>query len=220
MSLILEALRKSEAERRRGQVPDVAAELPPTPLAHARRTPAWLWPVAAIGTLIVALLLWWSLRDAPAPMQPVASPQRSEAEAEAAPPVLVARPRPATPAIAPSPTPVRSQRAPEPLPPAAAAIASPQPQTPQTAIAPAPSAPAPSAPASTLPAPDNIPTTTSSRAELTMHVWDESAARRFVILDGQRMGEGDRNGALQVIAIERDSVVIERNGRRSRLRLP
>ena len=29
MSLILEALRKSEAERRRGQVPGLHAELPP-----------------------------------------------------------------------------------------------------------------------------------------------------------------------------------------------
>lgn len=215
MSLILEALRKSEAERRRGQVPDVAAELPPTPLAHAHRTPAWLWPVAAIGTLIVALLLWWSLRDASAPVQPAAPPQRSETEAEAPHPMLVARPQPATPVIASSPTPVRSQRAPESLPPPAAAMASPQPQTPQPAIAPAPPVSAPA-----LPAPDDIPTTTSSRAELTMHVWDESAARRFVILDGQRMGEGDRNGDLQVIAIERDGVVIERNGQRSRLRLP
>ena len=40
MSLILEALRKSEAERRRGSTPDVAMELPPVAVARARATPA------------------------------------------------------------------------------------------------------------------------------------------------------------------------------------
>ena len=37
MSLILEALRKSEAERRRGSTPDVAMELPPVPAARFRQ---------------------------------------------------------------------------------------------------------------------------------------------------------------------------------------
>ena len=41
MSLILEALRKSEAERRRGAVPDVAMELPPQAMARPRALPAW-----------------------------------------------------------------------------------------------------------------------------------------------------------------------------------
>lgn len=53
-----------------------------------------------------------------------------------------------------------------------------------------------------------------------MHMWDADPARRFVILDGQRMGEGDRSGALSVIAIERNGVVIERNGQRARIPLP
>ncbi|MFN7184523.1 MAG: hypothetical protein ACK4MZ_10145, partial [Thermomonas haemolytica] len=63
MSLILEALRKSEAERRRGSTPDVAMELPPVPAARVRATPAWVLPASAIA--IVALLagLWWSQRD-------------------------------------------------------------------------------------------------------------------------------------------------------------
>ena len=34
-------------------------------------------------------------------------------------------------------------------------------------------------------------------------MWDESPSRRFVILDGQRMTEGDRNGETSVVAIER-----------------
>ena len=36
----------------------------------------------------------------------------------------------------------------------------------------------------------------------------------------QRMGEGDRNGDLTVVAIERDGVVVERNGQRARVPLP
>ena len=51
-------------------------------------------------------------------------------------------------------------------------------------------------------------------------MWDESPARRFVILDGQRMTEGDRSGGLSVVAIERDGVVVERNGPRARVPLP
>jgi len=53
-----------------------------------------------------------------------------------------------------------------------------------------------------------------------MHMWDASADKRFVILNGQRMGEGDRNGDVQVIAIERDGVVVERDGQRARVALP
>lgn len=55
---------------------------------------------------------------------------------------------------------------------------------------------------------------------LSMHIWDESPARRFVILDGQRMGEGDRNGDLRVLTIERNGVIVERNGTRARVPLP
>ncbi len=209
MSLILEALRKSEAERRRGRVPDVAAELPPTRVTHAHRTPAWLWPALVVGTLALIAVLWWSLRDEPSPAPVAPVPQQTEAEAEVAPPALVVRPRPMPSVVAPPQTqPQTSQPAPEPASPAPVAIATPRSQPAQPAPAPFP------------PTHEDIPTTTASRTELTMHVWDESAARRFVILDGQRMGEGDRNGDLQVVSIERDGVVIERNGQRSRLRLP
>jgi general secretion pathway protein B len=52
-----------------------------------------------------------------------------------------------------------------------------------------------------------------------MHMWDEVPAQRFVILDGERMVEGDRRGELQVIAIERDGVLVERNGQRARIPL-
>ena len=56
--------------------------------------------------------------------------------------------------------------------------------------------------------------------KLSMHMWDADPSKRFVILDGQRMGEGDRNGALQVVAILRNGVIIERAGIRARVPLP
>ena len=46
------------------------------------------------------------------------------------------------------------------------------------------------------------------------------SGRRFVILDGQRMAEGDRSGGLTVVAIDRRGVVIERDGQRARVPLP
>ncbi|HEY5613720.1 MAG TPA: general secretion pathway protein GspB [Lysobacter sp.] len=56
MSLILEALRKSEAERRRGQVPTLHAERAPAAL-HARTArPAWPW--LALATVAVVAMAW------------------------------------------------------------------------------------------------------------------------------------------------------------------
>ena len=51
-------------------------------------------------------------------------------------------------------------------------------------------------------------------------MWDEAPGKRFDILNGQRMAEGERNGEVAVVAIERDGVVIERNGQRARVPLP
>ena len=62
MSLILEALRKSEAERRRGSAPDVAMELPPPSTRAAGRAPAWLWPAVAVLALLLAFAGWFFAR--------------------------------------------------------------------------------------------------------------------------------------------------------------
>ena len=51
-------------------------------------------------------------------------------------------------------------------------------------------------------------------------MWDADPARRFVILDGQRMAEGDRSGGLSVVAIDRKGVTIERDGQRAYVPLP
>ncbi|HSR64706.1 MAG TPA: general secretion pathway protein GspB, partial [Xanthomonadaceae bacterium] len=49
--------------------------------------------------------------------------------------------------------------------------------------------------------------------KLSMHLWNDDPARRFVILDGYRLGEGDRIGGLVVTAILRDGVLLDWNGR-------
>ena len=56
--------------------------------------------------------------------------------------------------------------------------------------------------------------------KLTMHMWDETPTRRFVILDGQRLAEGDRSGGLSVVEIRRDGAVVERDAKRARVPLP
>ena len=56
--------------------------------------------------------------------------------------------------------------------------------------------------------------------KLSMHMWDDVPSRRFVILNGQRMAEGDRYDGITVVAIERAGVVVESNGAKARVPLP
>lgn len=59
MSLILDALRKSEAERRRGQVPDLYAERAPGVQPARDGPPVWLWmTLALVAAVVLALALW------------------------------------------------------------------------------------------------------------------------------------------------------------------
>lgn len=214
MSLILEALRKSEAERRRGNAPDVAMELPPAPSRTRNATPAWLWPALLAASVLVALA-WWlaGRRDAAQPAAPTTDAATIDPTPVATEPAVVPR----APVVAPAttaPAPVQTADAREPDVVAAPATASPRPASP-TPRDPTP----PQPPIAPPPAP--VPAATSmSGVKLSMHMWDASADRRFVILNGQRMGEGDRNGDVQVVAIERDGVVVERDGQRARVPLP
>lgn len=207
MSLILEALRKSEAERRRGVAPDVAMELPPAPAARARAVRPWVWPVLAFAAIAILALAWWPRRETAAPPEPVAAPAASAAPPVATVPVIVARP--AARSVAPPVEPVAVAA------PAAAPVATAPASLPaQPSIAPASPPPGP---------PDDVPDIDASsmpQVRLSMHMWNETPSQRFVILNGQRMAEGDRNGDLAVVAIERDGVVVERDGQRARVPLP
>lgn len=212
MSLILEALRKSEAERRRGSTPDVAMELPPVPVARARATPTWVLPASVIAVVALLAGVWWSQRDTAGDTatHTAASPVAEPGIDAPAQPVVVARS--ATSSAPPQASTSMPATAQAPMP-AATAVAEPAPP-PARPLPPPPPMPAETREVAA------IDTTSIPPVKLSMHMWDESPSRRFVILDGQRMTEGDRSGELTVVAIERDGVVVERNGQRARVPLP
>ncbi len=260
MSLILDALRKSEAERRRSETPDLLAAVSTAPPPQTRRSPAIPTRTVAIAAsavvLMVALVFWldWRARrdvipvgddriadiamqtngPGPAPLSPPGNGDTVDA-ADPAPDAVVAPPAmpPPTasslpPSTAPSPTP----------PPASAAIdppaTLPSPRTQAEAIPrPAPvAAPIVSTPATT---PTHGSVTTDPGAPLapsqlgaetrrqmpplkmSMHLWNEAASQRFVVLDGQRLGEGDVVGDVVVERIDRDAVIVVWRGERVRL---
>lgn len=213
MSLILEALRKSEAERRRDTAPGIDLELPPTATTAMRTAPRWPWPVLA-GALVLALLgLWVGLRQA-TPLDPATATVATPAAAPVR-PAMADMPRvvPRSTASAPSTTTTAAPAATRPV---ALRDASPPPAGP-------PAAPPATPRATALPTADEVPdiaATALPPVKLSMHMWDADPARRFVILDGQRMAEGDRSGGLTVVAIDRRGVVIERDGQRARVPLP
>lgn len=214
MSLILEALRKSEAERRRGVAPNVYAELPPSPRTRSTGTPTWAWLLFAGAVLLIAL---WLVRGAmlrtPA-AEPVAASTTPKPKPATLPPVARLSPIPA-----PAPAVVSKPVAP---PQAVTATAPPQ----AAVIEPAPRATPPLAAAVAAPVDTGtLQLSDLSVAErkalptlkLSMHMWNDDPAQRFVILDGNRLHEGDRIGDAVVTAITTDGVVLDWNGRRLKL---
>jgi len=250
MSLILEALRKSEAQRRRAQAPDLFAEPATVTRPIAPSPPRWLWPaLAAIAALLMA---GWFARGAwNAPMEPVPAP------ADAAPPApatsaTIVRPatiadtsprvaiavtsapdpaaagEPAAPSLPAVSAPARTWLEPTLVAPNAGPANAARPPATSTAATPAP-APVKPATAAIAPPPQPAPISdaplrladlsSEERLQLpalkmSMHLWDAASTQRFVILDGQRMGEGARLGDVVVEVITPDGVVLAWHGRR------
>ncbi|HEY5803709.1 MAG TPA: general secretion pathway protein GspB [Lysobacter sp.] len=264
MSLILDALRKSEAERRRGQAPDLYAELPPLVSRVATRRPAWPWWLVAGLALLAAL---WMLRGVQSGAGVVSAPNdemrpgiaAQPASAPLAPPApapVVIAPAAAPPAavvpapITPDPTrdtvasvaasvskPDLAQAAqavvsssavpdasapvpkPAPLPPLPEPASQAPQSTPQPVASAAPGPPAPAtAPATT--APLRLADLSAGEREqlpalkISMHMWGPAPAQRFAIIDGARVGQGDRVGDAVVEEIAADAVVLNWHGQR------
>jgi general secretion pathway protein B len=243
MSLILDALRKSEAERRRGEAPGLHA--PPPPVPGASRQPWRQWPIVAGGALVllaVAILLWPRAPNAPDAPPPLAAGEAT-GEARAGAPVAAApTPGPARATTTPDAG-VVSAAAPRPAATDTAAVASPPPALPTApaAVAPPPTRDEPIASVAAPVASDPPPPPSAASTEealptlavlapgeraalpalkLSMHVWNEEPARRFAIVDGQRLTEGASIGGAVVARIRRDGVELDVNGRRLLLPRP
>lgn len=190
MSFILDALRRAESERARGQVPGLHDQ-PPLPAAAVPRSawPTWAWALLASLVLLLAAAAGWWLRPqaavVPVNVQP-ASP---------APAVL-----PAVPAVvaAPPPTvvpPVAPPRGTIPLMPQVVSAPSPvvPVPVPASAAAPAPAAAAVPALAPVVKLAEMPADQRRDWPKLVMggSVWSESAANRFVIVNGLLLHEGE-----------------------------
>lgn len=272
MSLILEALKKSETERRLGQVPGL---MTPVQRTAPRRGSRWPLLVALLlaAALVAAMGWWWMQREvapsaalddarraeaAPAtPANPppandavVATPAAAEPPASAPAPILpaelpsdpdfVSRERESRPVAANTPEPIDpDQPAPRALPqPVAPPAPRPGAQTPRaTPTMPAATVQSPASAPASLTAPEATPTPPAAEEtleylprlvdlpagerdalpplKLTMHVYAADAVARFVVVDGQRMGQGERlSPTLTLTEIRRDGAVFESDGRR------
>jgi general secretion pathway protein B len=187
MSYILDALRRSQAERERerGQVPGLntqPAPAEPAPRARAGRPALWLAAGLALGGVAAVAALWPRRAATPVPA----------AVATAAAPALAEPRAVAPPAAAPAALPVVVSAPPSPPP----ALSSPSSSL--------PAAPAPPAPAATSAALPPAAARVLAWAELTAEqkrelpplviggsIWSDSALSRFVIFNGQVVREGE-----------------------------
>ena len=213
MSLILEALRKSEAERLRTQGPGLHAPSTAVPRQREKAGPG-PWIAAAVGAVLLAGAWWVTREPASTPIAPPPAPVVAE-------PVAPAKPRPAAPMLpvepappvaAPAPAPAVVERVPEPAPVAPRPIAI---EPPPRALEPEPVDTAPAPP----PLPGLASLSTDERAalpplKLSMFVWSPDPARRFAIVDGNRVGEGALLAGGTVAEIRPDGLVLDVGGRR------
>ncbi len=238
MSYILDALRRSQAERDRGQVPGLHAQpelggLRTAGSAAPTRTTPWL---ALLAGAVVALggALAWSLWRTSAPA-PTAVPATAAATAAAtAPTPAVAVAVAPTQAVATTPSPV-----PAPLPTVVSAPKAAKPvQAPAPAVAAASGAAAPVAAAASSVAPPPKPALAAAPAAAPIpvltadmqrtwpplvlggSVWSDNASARFVILGGQVVREGETAaGGVVVEQISPKAVVLRWRDQRASLPL-
>lgn len=254
MSLILEALRKSEAERRLGSAPDLLAPMPV--LRAPVRRPRWpLW-IAGAGILVVTMALaWWWMRATPttplvlpakqatqpasqgdvndtvagnttggAP-QPSTAIRTSQLPAIALPATNIpVATKPAHQSIAAGPMPTTEKQAPiKAIAPKLADEPTAVPAAPTIATATTTSAPTPADEPALSPLSDlSVGERNGLPAmKVSMHVYADDPAQRFMIVDGQRVGEGARiAGGVVLVHIRRDGAEIDVRGRRLLLPKP
>ena len=211
MSYILDALRRADAERERGEVPGLQSQQQHAALDDEEAAPARSrWMLAAIAALVVALAaaIGWNFVGGEPPRSPTVvavspppmavTPSPGAAGATAPPVVVVAPPVPQPPIVA-------TARPAEPRPAVRRAPASSPSPAPVSANA-APATPvAPDRPVAAASRPASPETRIYARAELPAEVqrelpqvavggasYSNDAASRMVIINGQVFHEGDK----------------------------
>lgn len=229
MSFILDALRKSETARRRSEAPDLFTTMPNTAAPAPARAQWPMLVIGGVGVLSLIVALWLFAQRAPSPTAPAV--EAATAPETNAPPPQESSPPPSNVGTMPAPVPDTAPAEP----PVAPATAPPLPAPRVSPPAPAPTTspntpeidhsrdlPAPPEPVSPpahtpMPAGDRIvsladldPGTRKQLPplKLSMHLWNETPSQRFVILDGQRLKEGDVLGEVVVERITRDGAVL------------
>lgn len=199
MSYILDALRKADAQRARGAVPDLAAQPLDGPGADAPTPRRRLGlPTAALAMLAVlgAAVLWWTMRPEPAPAPP-APPAAEPARSAAAEVVPAPVPAPVAAAVAPLPTP----RLPEPPTTEVSLLPLPRPSAGAGASGPAAAPASVPGAAAPQPVPARLPRLAELAPELRQQVptlaiggamHSEQAERRMLIVNGQLYREGEQ----------------------------
>ena len=199
MSYILDALRRSQAERERGQVPGLGTQALPVaaPEPTPRRWPVWAL-AAGLGLGLLALLLWLLIPRPAEPLRP------ADAAATAAPgpaPAALSALPPATPAVTPPATSALTSTVTPPGAPPNTSTAAPKPAlvVVSAPVNPQPAASTPGAPPAEAERRAAIPLAQLSPEQrrdwptfsLGGTVWSESPASRFVIANGQVVREGE-----------------------------
>ena len=84
MSFILEALRKSEAERRRSETPDLFSAMHDAPAPARERRNAPVWIVGVVGVLSLGVATWLVLQREPAQADAVPTRNGTQTQTQAA----------------------------------------------------------------------------------------------------------------------------------------
>ncbi len=207
MSYILDALRRSQAERESGQVPGLNAQPLPADRSGQTRRNAWApWIVAGLALgLCLAAAWWWLVPGAPTtpgapvaavaltlPPSTAATPAPAPAQAAAPAPVPQSEPGrvpPSAPASPGAPATARNDLATRPTV-VSAPVVQPRPQAASAAPASAPAQPVAARP---LPLAELGAELRRELPPLALGgaIWSENAARRFVLVNGQVVREGE-----------------------------
>jgi len=211
MSLILDALKKSEAERMRGQVPTLLSPLPTTQ-THARareksKLPLLLLVIALpiIGLILAYFYTQKQIATAPGITPEAVNETPEQAPAIIDPPVIALTAKPA--AIQTAAVPLIIATAPAPAAPVTPSIGPEVNEVPLTMTE--------AMPVARMASLAELPTEQRQQLpilKLSMHVYSPEAGKRFAIIDGQRVNEGSVLGTAVVEQIRQDGVVLSVQG--------